>query len=106
MALIFSTSVGNQQCVCVCVCDICKNVTLQLLAGGSGPLVGSGLMSGEDIGTDHPDVPATFFAEWEEAQPKNLHTDWFVSIMSSLFDGLPVWLSQSEFRHFTGPLFS
>ena len=61
------------------VCNTCKDVKLQLLAGGSGPLMSplptKLLMSWEDIGTDHPDIPATFFVEWEEAQPKNLQAD-------------------------------
>ena len=34
---------------------------------------------GWDIRADHPDVPAIFIStlKWEEAQPKNLHVDFF-----------------------------
>ena len=86
----------------VCVCNICKDVKLQLLAGGSGPLMSplptKLLMSWEDIGTDHPDVPATCFVEWEEAQPKNLHAVFFWFSTSVFYVGLPVRFSQSDSR--------
>ena len=53
------------------------------------PLPTKLLMSWEDIGTDHPDVPATCFVEWEEAQPKNLHVDFsalhFVILLHYLY---------------------
>ena len=51
------------------------------------PLPTKLLMSWEDIGTDHPDVPATCFVEWEEAQPKNLHAVffWFSGFLHRFF---------------------
>ena len=43
------------------------HVNLSVIAGGSGPLIVMSplptklLMSWEDVGTDHPDVPANFY---------------------------------------------
>ena len=59
-------------CVCVKHLNRCKTS----IAGGSGPLMSplptKLLMSWEDIGTDHPDVPAIFnlFQWWRGAKPR------------------------------------
>ena len=84
MYVCFRVSACIKLSVCVCVKHLnrCKTSNRSFKsAGGSGPLMSplptKLLMSWEDIGTDHPDVPATGFVEWEEAQPKNLHVEFF-----------------------------
>ena len=71
----------------MCVWAICRDVKLLrprlavfllISAGGSGPLMSplptKLLMSWEDIGTDHPDVPAIssnlFLLQWDVANPR------------------------------------
>ena len=51
------------------------------------PLPTKLLMSWEDIGTDHPDVPASCFTEWEEAKPENLQAVffWFKCIIAAIW---------------------
>ena len=53
---------------------------------------------GWDIWPDQPDVPAilfSFFSEWDEAQPKNLHAV-FIGLFTSIpLEGLPVRFPQS-----------
>ena len=61
----------------LCVCNIWIDVKLLYIAGGSGPLMSplptKLLMGWEDIGTDHPDVPAEFVhlrLTWQGAKPR------------------------------------